>query len=140
MVMGTTTNADHDRGRATQSSGSDVAVALVATAGFGLVATMTALLVFHGRAAVGVLAGAAIATANLWVFKKLGQAFLSNSGSSRAMWGVVGALKFVGLLVGVGLLLRYGVVDALPLIVGYGALPVGITLSTFLGNRSGEGT
>ena len=30
-------------------------------------------------------------------------------------------------------------VDALPLIVGYGALPVGITLSSFLANRSGEG-
>ena len=138
--MGTMTNTEHDREAATKASaGSDVNVALLATAGFGLVATMTTLLVFHGRAALGVMAGSAIAVANLWVFKKLGQAFLTNSGSTRATWGVIGAVKFVVLLVGVALLLRYGVVDALALIVGYGALPVGITLSTFLVNKSGDG-
>lgn len=138
--MATMTNTEHDQEPATNSSASqDVNVALIATAGFGLVAAMSALLVFGGRAAFGVVVGSAIATANLWVFKKLGQAFLGNSGSTRATWGVIGAVKFVVLLVGVGLLLRYGVVDALALIVGYGALPVGITLSTFLVNRSGEG-
>lgn len=138
--MESMTNTEHDRDPALKASaGSDVSVALVATAGFGLVATMTALLLFHGHAALGVLVGSSIAVANLWVFKKLGEAFLTNSGSKRAVWGVVGALKFVVLLVGVGLLLRYGVVDALALIVGYGALPVGITLSTFLASRDGGG-
>ncbi len=139
--MGTMANTEHDRKPATKGpGGSDVDVALMATAGFGLVAAMTALLLFHGRAASGVLVGGAIAVANLWVFKKLGQAFLSNSGSTRALWGVIGAVKFVVLLVGVGLLLRYGVVDAIALIVGYGALPVGITVSSFLTSRGGEGT
>jgi len=137
--MASMTRSDHEPEPPTKSAGSDVNVALAATAGFGVVATMTALLVFHGRAAVGVAAGAAIAAANLWVFKKLGQAFLTNSGSTRALWGVIAAMKFVVLLVGVGLLLRYRVVDALALIVGYGALPVGITLSTFLVSRGGEG-
>lgn len=135
--MGTMTQADGDRNgtEGIPKPGTEVNLALMATGGFGFVASLAALLFFDVQAALGVFVGATLAVANLWVFKRVGHAFLSDKGASRAMWGVVGALKFVALMVGVGLLLRHDVVQAIPLIVGYGALPVGITLSNFLAAR-----
>lgn len=137
-MMGTMANSERDRApEAETPPGAAVSLALLATGGFGVVAAMGALLLFGGRAALGVAVGSIIAVANLWVFKKLGEAFLGGTGSRRAAWGVIGALKFVALLLGVGLLLKYRLVDGVPLVVGYGALPVGITLSTFMANQSG---
>jgi len=131
------TQADGDRDGAKQvpAPGAAVNLALLATGGFGGLASLVGLLFWDGHVAIGVLVGAALAVANLWVFKRVGHAFLAQKGTSRAMWGLVGALKFVALMVGVGLLLRYDVVGAIPLVVGYGALPVGITLSNFLSAR-----
>ena len=131
------TQADGDRDGTNKvpPPGVEVNLALMATGGFGVLASLVGLLFWDGRIAIGILVGAAIAVANLWVFKRVGHAFLSEKGKSRAIWGLVGAFKFVALMVGVGLLLRHEVVGAIPLIVGYGALPVGITVSNFLSAR-----
>jgi len=51
------------------------------------------------------------------------------------MWGMLGVFKFAVLLVGVGLLLRHHIVGAIPLAVGYGALPLGIALSSVFSAR-----
>ncbi|PIE05959.1 MAG: hypothetical protein CSA75_02015 [Sorangium cellulosum] len=132
MKTMTQTDSDQSETKAVPRPGTEVNLALMATGSVGLIAMMVGLLAFDGHAALGVFVGTSLAVANLWVFKQIGHAILSESGSSRAMWVLVGALKFVALLVGVGLLLRYDIVGAVPLIVGYGALPVGITMSNFL--------
>lgn len=136
--MGTMTQADGNEGgsQGVPAPGAEVNLALVATGGTGLISVLVALLFWDGHVAVGVLVGAVLAVANLWVFKRVGHALLSEKGKSRAMWGLVGAFKFVALMVGVAWLLRRDVVGAIPLMVGYGALPVGITLSNFLAART----
>lgn len=131
------TQAEGDRhgARKGPAAGDEVNLALMATGGFALVASMAALLGWDGRTALGVLVGGVLAVVNLWVFKRVGQAYLAEKGASRAKWGLIGAFKFVALVVGVGLLVRHDVVGAIPLLVGYGALPVGIPLSNFLSTR-----
>jgi ATP synthase I chain len=135
--METMTQADGDQDGTNKvpTPGAEVNLALMATGGIGLLASLVALLFWDGRVGAGVFVGAALAVANLWVFKRLGHAFLSEKGKSRAMWGLIAVFKFVALMIGVALLLRHDVVGAIPLIVGYGALPVGITLSNFMAAR-----
>ena len=116
--------------------GGEVKLAMVAAAGIGVVGTLAALAVWGGKPALGVLVGALLATGNLWAFKLLGHAFLSSTGTSRAMWGLLGAFKFVALLLVVLVLVLRGVVEPLPLLVGYAALPVGITLAGLVANRT----
>jgi hypothetical protein len=56
-----------------------------------------------------------------------------------AAWGVFGLLKIVVLFGGIYVLLTKGLVDPMPLVVGYGVLPLGIaasSLSTSLSPRS----
>lgn len=136
--METMTRADGDQDGANKvpAPGAEVNLALMATGGIGLVSSLVALLFWDARVAAGVFVGASLAVANLWVFKRVGHALLAEKGKSRAMWGLVGVFKFVALMVGVGLLLRHDVVGAIPLVVGYGALPVGITLSNFLAAKT----
>lgn len=49
-----------------------------------------------------------------------------------AAWGVFALLKILVLFGGIGLLLMRGWVEAIPLVIGYGVLPLGITASTVL--------
>ena len=105
------------------------AVALTAAA-FAVIT----LIAFDFQHAISVAAGGAIATVNLMVFARVGQAFVARKGMS-APWFVIGALKLVLLLGGVWLLIKSGLVSGLWLAVGYGALPVGITLGSLFGPR-----
>ncbi|HNS99093.1 MAG TPA: hypothetical protein PKL73_19200 [Polyangiaceae bacterium] len=134
--MATVIQASDSQGKELAEAGAQVDVALVAVGGFGLMASLVGALGWDWHVAVGVGVGSGLAVANLWLLKRLARAFFSRGGSSRVLWGLLGVFKFVGLMVGVGLLLRHDIVGPLPLIVGYGALPFGITLSNFLGARS----
>jgi hypothetical protein len=89
------------------------------------------------RVALGVAIGAAIATANLWVFAKLGKAFLDPK-ATKGPWLAVAFLKLVILFGGVWWILKTGTVNGLPVAVGYGALPLGITIGTILGPKPPE--
>jgi len=84
------------------------------------------------RTGFGVAVGAAIAAANLWVFARVGQAFVSRKGNS-APWVVIALLKMALLFGGVWLILRTGVISALSLFAGYAALPVGLTVASLFG-------
>lgn len=99
-----------------------------------LVLTVGTLVFTDARAAIGVFLGGALATANLVLFIRLGDAFLDQKGP-RAPWALVGFLKLLALFGAVYLILRRGDVSALALVVGYGALPVGITLSSLFTPR-----
>jgi hypothetical protein len=92
---------------------------------------------FGARSALGVAIGGAIATANLWVFARIGQAFLSRKGNT-APWAVIAVVKLVALLGGVWLLMRSGWVSGLALTIGYGSLPIGITLGSLFGPKPPE--
>lgn len=93
-----------------------------------------AFVAFDWRTACGVGVGGAFALANLWAFARIGEAFLSRRGHA-APWTVFGMLKLAGLFGGVWLILRSGIATPLALLVGYGALPIGITLGTLFGPK-----
>ncbi|MBI5538083.1 MAG: hypothetical protein HY898_35505 [Deltaproteobacteria bacterium] len=101
-------------------------LALGATVGFGL------------RSGLGVLVGATLATLNMWSLKRIGAGFFSEAGSRRRLWGVAGALKFVVLAGVVVALLALHLVQPIAFVIGYGALPIGITLGSLLGPRAAE--
>lgn len=99
-----------------------------------LALTVGALVFSDVRAAIGVFLGGALATANLVLFIRLGDAFLDQQGP-RTPWALLGFLKLLALFGAVYLILRRGDVSALALVVGYGALPIGITLSSLFTKR-----
>lgn len=96
--------------------------------------TVVVLLSFGVRPALGVGAGGAIATVNLIVFARMSAAFLARRGTA-VPWGIVGVLKLTLLLGGVWLIIRHDIVGAGWLALGYGSLPLGITLGSLFGPK-----
>jgi hypothetical protein len=111
--------------------------ALYGVIGSAVVISLGALALFGPRAALGVAIGGALAPVNLWIFAQVGEAFLSRRGKT-APWAVIAIVKLVVLLGAVWLILRSGVASGLALIVGYGALPLGITVGTLFGPKPRE--
>ena len=109
-----------------------LAVAVRAVAISGAVMTVVAAVGVDLPTAVSVAVGGALATANFALFVKLGQAFIAQRGQS-APWVALGGIKMLALFACVFILLRRGDVAALALAAGYGALPIGITVSTLFG-------
>lgn len=101
--------------------------------------TIGTLVLYDLRAAGGTLIGGAIATANLYVFARLGKAFLSEKGA-KGPWVAVALLKLTVLFGGVWWVLKTDAVPAIALAVGYAALPIGITLGTLLGPKPPDDT
>jgi hypothetical protein len=88
---------------------------------------------FGASAGFGVAVGGAIATANLWLFARIGQAFLQEKG--RGPWIAIACVKLVVLFGGVFWLIKNDVVSGIALAVGYGAMPLGITLGSLFGPK-----
>ena len=103
----------------------------------GLCLALGGLALFGARAGLGAAIGGGIAAANLWVFARVGQAFISRRGRT-APWGVIALLKLIALFGGVWLILGSGMISGLSLAVGYAALPVGITLASLFGPKPPE--
>jgi hypothetical protein len=115
------------------------ALGAVAITGAGL--SLGSAAVFGVATAFGVAVGGAIATANLWALARIVAALLpddapGSNAQSRAGWALVAMLKMLGLVAGVWLLMRHGVVSALPMLVGFGALPIGIAIGTLVSDRT----
>jgi ATP synthase I chain len=99
---------------------------LVAVCVAGVVLTAGAL-VFGGlRTGFSTGIGASIAAINLWVLARV------VGGADSARWRTVALLKMLGLFGGVWALLTYHLVDPIPLVVGLGALPIGLTTGSML--------
>lgn len=148
----TTASADEPDGRDAAS------VAAVAAAVLGLALTLGAFAIFSSRAALSVAAGATIAVANLVAMRAIIRRVLTPADTDDtpadtddvpdatekdddtdhaaegkrggAAWGAFGVAKIVVLFGGFYLLLTRGMVDPMPLVVGYGVLPLGIAAST----------
>lgn len=99
-------------------------------------AVLTALAfgLYGVRSGIGVAIGGTIAPLNLWVFAQVGEAFLSRRGAT-APWAAIATVKLVLLLGGVWLILRSGYASGLQMIVGYSALPVGVTIGSLFGPK-----
>ncbi len=99
---------------------------LVAVCVAGVALTAGALLFGGARTGISTGTGAVIAALNLWILARA----IGGTGSSG--WRTVGLLKMLGLFGGVWLLLTYHLVDPIPLVVGLGALPIGLTTGSML--------
>lgn len=108
------------------------AIRMTAVATFGL--TVIAGLATDARWATGTLVGGALATLNLLLFARIGENILSPQGRN-APWAVLGALKLLGLFAAVYIILKRTDVSGLAFALGYGALPIGIALSTVVRPR-----
>lgn len=125
-------------------------IASVALVGLGF--ALVALVTFGPGAAFSVAVGAAIAAGNLWALAKIIGALLpddseaarsqskAGAGEGRprpntGAWALLAVLKMFGLIVAVWLLMRHGVVAPLPMLVGFGALPIGIAIGSLVSDR-----
>ena len=124
--------ADEDPQRSHNAA--QMRAAVISVALCGLCLSLGALAFFGGRAALGVAIGGAIATVNLLVFARIGDAFIGRKGKT-APWTVIALLKLVVLFGGIWLILMSGVVSGLSLAAGYGSLPLGITLGSLFGPK-----
>jgi hypothetical protein len=103
-------------------------------AGSAVVLALVSGLVAGPEEAVGAALGGLLATANLLLFVRLGKAFLAQGGRGSP-WVALAVIKLLGLFAAMFILLRHTELSALSLLVGYGALPIGIVLAGVLGPR-----
>jgi len=91
----------------------------------GVSATVVGATVSGALAARSIAIGAAVAAANLWLIAVVVRGMLGGK-RSRIPWPLIAVAKMGALFGGLYLLLVSGWVGLLPLLVGYGALPIGI--------------
>lgn len=102
----------------------------------GAVLTLASPFVIGTHAILGVALGSALAAFNLWSLARIVRAFMNGAGLP---WVLLAALKLVGLLAVVALLLKLGITTVVPLAVGYGALPIGIVFAQLGAARAQQG-
>lgn len=131
----------------------DIKTSTKAAAVLGAIFTLAAFATHDGKTALSVGIGAAIAVANLVTMRAIVRALVRSSddeGSGAdeevqdkeeptekkdhraagkrggAAWGIFAVLKIFVLFGGIWILLSKGLVAPIPLVVGYGVLPLGI--------------
>jgi len=119
----------------------DSKTAAIAAAVLGAILSVAAASLYDGKTAMSVALGAAIAVANLLTMRAIVRAILQSPEDDEkkderdhkdagrrggAAWGVFAVLKLFILFGGIWLLLTKGLVAPIPLVVGYGVLPLGI--------------
>jgi hypothetical protein len=110
----------------TDERDTSLTAAYVGVALSGAVLLIGAAVAFGARHAAAVALGVVLAVSNLWVLERLVRVYLS---SERGHWAVVALVKAGALFGMVALLVKSGMVDVLPLVVGFGALPIGVTIA-----------
>jgi ATP synthase I chain len=118
------------------------AIVSVAVVGVGL--SIAALCVFGLSVAWSVAIGGAIAALNLWALARIMVPMLpaDEAGArpgKRGRHALAAILKMLGLVGGVWLLMRHGVVSPIPMVVGFGSLPIGIVIGSLVSDRSAPG-
>jgi hypothetical protein len=123
--------------------------ALAGVASFGVLFTLGAAIVGDGWTALSVAIGAAIATANLFVLAQIVAAMVAatseaeaegeakaSQGSTAGVWGIFAVVKMLVLFAGMWLLMTKGIVAPIPLVVGYGSLPIGIAIGSLVSDKT----
>ncbi|MBX3192674.1 MAG: hypothetical protein KF819_37160 [Labilithrix sp.] len=133
-------------------------VAALAGGAIGLLLTIAAFAIYDARTALSVAVGATIAVANLVTMRAIIRALLrprddedpegdddaprtdrEHAAEGRrggAAWGGFAVVKILILFGGIWLLLTRGLVDPIPLVVGYGVLPLGIAASSVISSMA----
>jgi hypothetical protein len=106
----------------------------VGTAACGVALAVGALLFSGPKAAISTSIGVIVAELNLWALARTVSALLSNP--QPAVWIWIGPLKMLALFAVVGLLMRYAVPSPLSMVIGFGALPMGIAIVPLMSDRS----
>jgi hypothetical protein len=93
---------------------------------------------------LSVALGGALAAGNLWVLARIVTELLPTDqagaeAQSRGGWALVAVLKILGLLAVAWLLMRHAIVSPMPMLVGFGALPIGIAIGSLVSDRSAPG-
>jgi hypothetical protein len=115
--------------------------AIVGVAGTGVILAIGGAAGWGPRAGISVAIGALIAVANLYGLARIVGAFLGGRAEGDAgagLWGVLAILKVLGLFGGVWLLFTSHLVAPMALVVGWGALPIGIAMGTLVSDKSGR--
>ena len=117
-----------------------ITLAIVAVSGVAL--TLAALALFGPAVAWSVALGAALSTGNLWALARVVSALVpsdetrAKNAAKTGAWTLVALLKMCGLLGIAWLLMRHGVVAPVPMLVGFGALPIGIAIGSLVSDRA----
>lgn len=102
----------------------------VAISAIGAALALGALVLFGRKASLSAAVGVAVAEINLWALARIVSAMLREERAGA--WASVAFLKMLALIVVVGLLMRYAAVAPLAMLVGFGALPMGIAIGSLL--------
>lgn len=113
--------------------------AIVAVGSLGALMAATAAFTWGARMAASVGTGSVIATSNLYVLSRIVGAMVKG-GSGGGAWGVIALVKMLVLFGGIWLLMTHGLVDPIGLVVGYGALPIGIAIGSLVSDKQSSGT
>jgi hypothetical protein len=113
--------------------------AMVAVGSLGVLMAATAAYTWGARMAFSVGTGSLIATSNLYVLSRIVGAMVKG-GAGAGAWGVVALVKMVVLFGGIWILMTHGLVDPMGLVVGYGALPIGIAIGSLVSDKASPGT
>ncbi len=102
-----------------------VTASIVAIALLGIAGSVIAGVFLSLRAGLSVAMGASAAAANLWLLSFLIRHWFQ-PGASPAPWALITLFKFGGLIALLYVLVASGLAQAVPLILGFGTLPLGI--------------
>lgn len=124
----------------------DILRSAFAAALLGAAFALGALGAYGARAAWSVLVGTGIAVANLLAMRVILRALVkvpaegepSPSPGKSLVWGLLAVLKILLFFGGVWFLLTRRLVDPMPLVVGYGTLPLGIAASAVWSSLRGQ--
>ena len=97
----------------------------------GILATACVAFGFGLRGGLSAGFGALLGFGNLLLMGRMVRAFVSRNGVSMP-WVVAALLKLAALFLPMYLPVRAGILELLPFVLGFGALPVGIVASQFL--------
>jgi hypothetical protein len=103
-----------------------LSAAYVCVAASGVVLLVATALCFGPRHSAGVALGVVLAVSNLWLIERVVRVYLNAQGGR---WAAMALVKSTALFATVGLLVRTGAIEVLPLVAGFGALPVGVVLA-----------
>ena len=115
--------------------------AIVTVGVVGAGTSLAALFVFGPRLALSVAIGASLAVSNLWALSRIVAPMFQSAphAGGRGAQVLLVVPKMLGLLVATWLLMRQGVVSPMPMLVGFGSLPIGIVIGSLVSDRSAPG-
>lgn len=117
--------------RSAPSLNAQMMATIIAVAAVAVCLSVGAIVGFGWRMGASTACGGLVATANLWAFAHIGRGMLGGEGKRR-LWGLLGGLKLIALLVTFYFLMQSGELSGLGIAAGYASLPLGVAIGNFL--------